>query len=355
MPLTSRGLAGTRGLSHLRGRTRSAPGRGILCLAGAARDETHMATTSPPGMKAPETLAERFWSIAREMDEGDDRAGGEPDPVAVVTHVLRILDPLAAGQTGRGVAVNTVSFLALLRQHEQMGDLLYASPEQARGESLDERSLVLSVGVLLFEKLTGRHPFGAEGNPRRLARMQKGELGSGVTYFPRVPEGLRKVLMRAMGPFPEDRWESLAALRARLEQFVAGAAPPPRGGRPRPPPRRPAPPPPGSSRRPRPRPHSGASRRSPGCSSAPPWPRRCSSSSGRGAAGRRPRRQPRPRSPPPPRLRLRRRPPPWPACPPAPAASTGPTARTARSTTAACRSSRRPSACARPGRSRPCP
>ncbi|MCC6998217.1 MAG: hypothetical protein IT370_26615 [Deltaproteobacteria bacterium] len=173
--------------------------------------------------KAPETLAERFWSIARDL-EGDSPAGpagAEPDPTAIVRHVLRVLDALEQGAVGDGLTVNTVNFLTLLRRHEMLGDLLYASPEQARGEVIDERSLVFSVGVLLFEKLTGRHPFGVQGNPNRVARIKKGELGSGVSYFPKLPAGLRNVLMGAMGPFPEDRWQSLAVLRAKLEEFIA--------------------------------------------------------------------------------------------------------------------------------------
>ncbi len=172
--------------------------------------------------KAPETLAERFWSIARDL-EGDSPAapaGAEPDPTAIVRHVLRVLDALEQGAVGDGLTVNTVNFLTLLRRHEMLGDLLYASPEQARGEVIDERSLVFSVGVLLFEKLTGRHPFGVQGNPNRVARIKKGELGSGVSYFPKLPAGLRNVLMGAMGPFPEDRWQSLAVLRAKLEDFI---------------------------------------------------------------------------------------------------------------------------------------
>ena len=139
-------------------------------------------------------------------------------------HVLRILDALAAGEVGDALSQSTVSFLQLLRQQEQAGDLSYASPEQARGESLDERSLVFSVGVLLFEELTGRHPFGAMASGRRFARIQKCELGSGVQFFPQVPAQLRNVLMKAMGPFPEERYRSLKELREHLERFVEGRA-----------------------------------------------------------------------------------------------------------------------------------
>jgi hypothetical protein len=164
----------------------------------------------------PGTLAERFWSLAHSASPSEEEI--DPDPQAIVRHVLQILDALAAGELGDGVSQCSLSFLALLRQHEAMGDLSYASPEQARGESLDERSLVFSVGVLLFEELTGRHPFGKEG-ARRFARIKKGEMGSGVQYFPQVPTALRGVLVQAMGPFPEERFQSLGELRAALEAF----------------------------------------------------------------------------------------------------------------------------------------
>ena len=169
-----------------------------------------------PESKPPETLAERFWSLARAAERDDDST----EPVAVVEHALRVLDELDAGKVGDNLTARTLSFLALLRQYEVKGDLLYASPEQARGEQLDERALVFSVGVLIFEKLTGRHPFGEVGNPERLARIRRGEMASGVNYFPIVPPGLRTVLVKAMGPFPEERWSSLLEMRAQLERFV---------------------------------------------------------------------------------------------------------------------------------------
>jgi hypothetical protein len=166
--------------------------------------------------KAPETLAERFWSLARGMERDDDST----EPVAVVEHVLKVLDAFDSGRVGENLTANTLNFLALLRQYEVKGDMLYASPEQARGEQMDERSLVFSVGVLIFEKLTGRHPFGAEGNPERLARIRRGEMASGVNYFPIVHPELRSVLVKAMGPFPEERWSNLLEMRAQLERFI---------------------------------------------------------------------------------------------------------------------------------------
>ena len=173
---------------------------------------------------SPSTLAERFWSIAQKHGQGSDNS-----PTGVVRQVLDILDATERGEEGDKVPSSTLSFLAMVRQAERRGELGYVAPEQIRGEMADERSLVFSVGVLLFERLTGNHPFGAEGNGgRRLARIQKGQFGSGVNYFPEVDPGLRSILMGAMGPFPEERYATLRELRARLEEFLRQSAPPPR-------------------------------------------------------------------------------------------------------------------------------
>src|SRR5207302_538174 len=59
---------------------------------------------------------------------------------------------------------------------------------------------------------------------RRFARIQKCELGSGVQFFPQVPGQLRNVLMKAMGPFPEERYRSLKEMREHLDRFVEGRA-----------------------------------------------------------------------------------------------------------------------------------
>lgn len=158
------------------------------------------------------TLADRFWSLSGRSIAEDH------SPLKVVGEFLDALDQFQEQRHGTALSEEGETLLALLRRQEVQGDLTYASPEQVRGEPVDERSLVFSVGVLLFEKLTDRHPFGVD-RPTQMERLRRGELASGVNYFPRIPAELRAVVVAAIAAFPEERWNNLADFRRQLEAF----------------------------------------------------------------------------------------------------------------------------------------
>lgn len=157
------------------------------------------------------SVTDIFWKAA--SPESDNRG-----PVSVVRHALLCLEAFEAGQVSSPKTGKQVTLSQLLADVGMEEGLVYASPELARGESFDERSLVFTLGVLIFERLTDRHPFGTTDNVR-LARIRRGEMGSGVNYFPQVPGDLRAVLMRAMGPFPEERFGSLKEMVHALRRF----------------------------------------------------------------------------------------------------------------------------------------
>jgi hypothetical protein len=172
------------------------------------------------------TLAERFWQLAPPTED----ESGPREPLQVVRHLIAILHRFRDLERARDrdKTVATLSLLTMVRQQEALGDVNYASPEQLRDEELTERSLVFSVGVLLFERLCERHPFSADEGPLRLIRQKRAELGSGVNYFPFVPNGLRAVLQSALSSRPEDRPQTLEALADELLLFMHPKARPQR-------------------------------------------------------------------------------------------------------------------------------
>lgn len=99
------------------------------------------------------------------------------------------------------------------------GSPQYVSPEQARGKDLDQRSDIYSLGVMLYEMLTGDPPFG--GRRDKLTRTEI--LRAHVEQRPRppaeinqeIPPEIEKVILRALEKAPEDRFRSaLDLLRA---------------------------------------------------------------------------------------------------------------------------------------------
>ncbi len=161
----------------------------------------------------PKTVAEIFWAAT---DDGD----GERTPGKIVQHALANVKAFDEGTVRDHSGVQSLSLMDLMANSGMEEDLIYASPELARGESVDERSLVFSLGVLIFERLTDRHPFGTADNTSRVARLRRYEMGSGVNFIPSLPQGLREILMRAMGPFPEERYLALDEMTADLSRFL---------------------------------------------------------------------------------------------------------------------------------------
>jgi len=94
-----------------------------------------------------------------------------------------------------------------------VGSLSYMSPEQLRGEQVDARSDIYSVGVLLYELSTGRPPyeFGAA-----LARLEPG-CRKPIELNPSIPVHLSEAIMTALSPDPADRFQSAEEFRVALE------------------------------------------------------------------------------------------------------------------------------------------
>ena len=84
----------------------------------------------------------------------------------------------------------------------------YDSPEEAHGQSADERSDIYSVGAVLFEMLTNRRP------------LHRGAAAPSVSNR-HVPPELDDVVLRAIAPNPASRFQSAATLAAELRSVAA--------------------------------------------------------------------------------------------------------------------------------------
>lgn len=103
--------------------------------------------------------------------------------------------------------------------NDALGSVHYISPEQAKGEAVDERADIYSFGVVMYEMLTARLPF--EGDSPVSVAIQH---ISSIPLMPRdinpdVPQKLEAIVMRAMNPRLTERYSSVEEMKSDLEEF----------------------------------------------------------------------------------------------------------------------------------------
>lgn len=102
---------------------------------------------------------------------------------------------------------------------QAIGSVHYIAPEQARGASTDGKSDIYSVGVMLYEMLTGRLPFEAD-SAVSVALMQLQSTPTMPRVInPAIPQGLEQITMKAMQKDPINRYQSAVELLTDLERF----------------------------------------------------------------------------------------------------------------------------------------
>ncbi len=100
-----------------------------------------------------------------------------------------------------------------------IGSVHYISPEQARAEITDEKSDIYSLGVMMYEMLTGKLPFESD-NAVSVAIMQMQSVAERPTAInPEIPEGLEEITLKAMQKDPSKRYQSAAEMLYDIDEF----------------------------------------------------------------------------------------------------------------------------------------
>jgi tRNA A-37 threonylcarbamoyl transferase component Bud32 len=99
-----------------------------------------------------------------------------------------------------------------------MGTLSYMAPEQGLQGRCDERSDLYSVGIVLYEMLTGYTPFDADTPLAILMKHLNDPLPLPRQLDPALPEVLERIVLKALAKNPEDRYQNAAEMAAALQQ-----------------------------------------------------------------------------------------------------------------------------------------
>jgi eukaryotic-like serine/threonine-protein kinase len=110
----------------------------------------------------------------------------------------------------------------LTRPGSVTGTPAYLSPEQALGKTLDRRTDVYSLGVMLYELLTGRTPFQGNNPPHTLLRLIQEEAVPLSKLNPAVPRDLETIVLKCLEKDPAKRYDSARALADDLERWLEG-------------------------------------------------------------------------------------------------------------------------------------
>jgi eukaryotic-like serine/threonine-protein kinase len=116
----------------------------------------------------------------------------------------------------------------LTRAGAAVGTAGYMSPEQLHGDTVDARSDVWSLGVVIYEMVTGQTPFDSDSENEMIRAILKREPAPMATLRPGVPALLERLVERALAKRPEERMPDMPAMIAGLRQVAAALAAPSR-------------------------------------------------------------------------------------------------------------------------------
>ncbi len=118
--------------------------------------------------------------------------------------------------TDFGIATAT-SATAITHTNSVLGSVHYLSPEQARGGIANKQSDIYSLGIVMFELLTGRQPFSGESAVAIALKHLQNETPSPKRWNPDIPQSVENIILKATAKDPFHRYQSANAMKRDIE------------------------------------------------------------------------------------------------------------------------------------------
>jgi len=125
-----------------------------------------------------------------------------------------------------GLAKMAASSMQITKTGVGVGTPAYMSPEQAQGKPVDARSDIYSLGIMLFEMLTGQVPFDADTPLAVLIKHLTAALPLPREVNPDISEPVERVILKAVAKAPEDRYQRVSEMVEGLRQAAMEKGPP---------------------------------------------------------------------------------------------------------------------------------
>ncbi len=148
------------------------------------------------------------WGLAKDLDASD------------TLETLR--RPAGGASKPRGEPDASTGSSTMTIAGSVMGTPAYMAPEQARGESVDQRADVFALGAMLYHLLAGLPPYNARTATDVIAAAALGKVVPLIEREKRAPQDLVAIVTRAMAPDPSERYQHAGELADELRRFLTG-------------------------------------------------------------------------------------------------------------------------------------
>jgi serine/threonine protein kinase len=161
--------------------------------------------------------------IAAALDHAHDKKDTDGTPIGIVhrdvspSNVLVTYDG-AVKLVDFGIA-KAAAFQSNTIAGTLKGKVPYMSPEQCRGENVDRRSDIFSIGTLLWEMTTGARLFAGDNEVAIINRVARADVPTPTSIRSDYPPELEAIVMRALASDPEQRYQHAVDLQIDLEDF----------------------------------------------------------------------------------------------------------------------------------------
>jgi serine/threonine protein kinase len=159
-------------------------------------------------------------ALAEAHEKGIVHRDIKPDNIIVNGNRVKVLDFGIAKQVGVvGAPASDTPTAFVTQQGMILGTIHYMSPEQALGKTVDGRTDVFSLGVVLYEMATGRRPFGGETITETMTQIIRDEPAEPVSVNPGISPGMNEIIQRSLRKNVAERFtaaELVTALDAHL-------------------------------------------------------------------------------------------------------------------------------------------